>query len=104
MVTATSPQNCIRRGGSSYNILLMQSIFEYMVGDEELLDVRTRGIRSTRLDVLPEASMNAVLALARIFSFGVLPALIALFAIIRHSRRRKKAKIPFIPSEDSENE
>ena len=98
------PSELYQTGGSSYNILLTQSIFEYLSGDEELLEIRTRGSRNTRLDALSGTSMNTVLTLARIFCFGILPALIAVFAIIRHSQRRKKAKIPFISSEDSKNE
>ena len=98
------PSELYQIGGSTYNILLMQSVFEYLVGDEELLEIRTRGGRNTRLDALDAPVMNALLALARILSFGIVPALIVIFAVVRHNHRRKKAKIPFTPDEDYNNE
>ena len=97
------PSELYQTGGSSYNILFMQTVFEYLVGDEELLDIRTRGSRNRRLDALAETGKNTVLALARVFSFGILPAMIIGFAVFRYNRRRKKAKIPFSPATSKES-
>lgn len=91
-------------GNSSYNILLMQNIFEYLVGDEDLLEIRTRGGRNTSLETLSEPAGAFALALARVLSFGILPLLIVLFAVIRHNLRRRRSKLPLVPDKVFSNE
>ncbi len=98
------PSELYQVGRSQYNIVLMQTILEYLVGDEELLKIRTRGARSTRLTALSESAANGTILLAKALNIAVIPILIILFALIRHTRRRRKAELPFIPNEEPHKE
>ncbi len=87
------PGELFQTAASTHNIFFMQSIIEYLSGDRELLELRTRGQRNTGLNALATAQeRNRVIAFAEILSFFLLPSVLASFGILRYLRRRAKSR------------
>lgn len=79
-------------GGSRRNLLFLLAAADWLSGDDALLDLRSRGWRSTKLDKIPDAAGRASAAARSIaLNVVVVPCSVALFAFLRLRRRRKKA-------------
>jgi ABC-type uncharacterized transport system involved in gliding motility auxiliary subunit len=89
---ADFPSELFQVNNAVYNILFAQTLTEYLSGDEDLLTMRTRGRRDTRLDRIADpAARNAYIAMTEFVSLVLIPGSIVLFAAIRAVLRRRRA-------------
>ncbi|AHC15005.1 GldG family protein [Salinispira pacifica] len=93
------PGELYQTGGSSYNIIFMQNLVEYLLGDEELMKLRTRGGRNGRLDA-PSSPLERrrILDLAYFTGMFAAPGIVILYGLLRVFRRRRMARrAPYFP-------
>jgi ABC-type uncharacterized transport system involved in gliding motility auxiliary subunit len=79
--------------GSTFNASFLADAAEWLASGDELVAVKTRGSRDTRLAKIqdPEAR-NAVITLAYVINLGLVPALVLVFGLARSSRRKRLAR------------
>ncbi|MDP3176302.1 MAG: GldG family protein, partial [Spirochaetaceae bacterium] len=79
--------------GSTFNASFLADAAEWLASGDELVGVKTRGSRDTRLAKIqdPEAR-NAVITLAYVINLGLVPALVLVFGLLRSTRRKRLSR------------
>lgn len=77
---------------STQNLQFALSAFEWLGHDEEMLNLRTRQIRNTRLDAIQDPELrSASMNWAKTLGIGAAPLILLILGIIRFISRRRRA-------------
>lgn len=92
------PGELFQSTGSSYNILFMQNLFEYLMGDEQLMELRSRGRLNMRLDAASsDLEFRRIVSLASFTGLVAVPGLVILYGFFRLIRRKRLSFSRYIP-------
>jgi ABC-type uncharacterized transport system involved in gliding motility auxiliary subunit len=81
----------IQYSRSERNLDFLLSAADWLGSDDDLVAIRSRSFRDTRLDAISDPAERARAALgAQVVNVVVVPALIVIFGIMRTLKRRKE--------------
>ncbi len=77
------------------NLVFLESALGWLANDEELLTIRTRGVRDLRLNAIEDPLLRArVATFAELFNMVMMPLLVVALGVIRFVLRRRRAAAP----------
>ena len=82
--------NVIQYSDSTYNMIFIDNFADWLSNDEDLLTIKTRFLRDTRLNkILDPEKRQRVYSFAQTINVFIIPLVIILFSIQRYIRRRR---------------
>lgn len=88
------PTNLIQYSDSNYNMGFLQNAAQWLLSDDDLLTIKTRSVRDTRLNRIqdPQGKMRAFLT-SQLVNLVLVPIVIIAFGLNRFLKRRKKQSL-----------